>query len=281
MQQILKDIAKKNSFNLKEIHPLSGGDINAVYLLKCAQGDFVVKLHDTARFPNMFKAEANGLQLLRTSNSFEIPKILANGKEKGQSYLLLEYIVKGSESLRFWSFFAENLVKLHKNTQTDFGLDDDNYIGSLKQVNGSEKTSAEFYINQRLKPQLVLAHRNGFKFENLESFFLNISTEIPNEVPSLVHGDLWNGNYLVSEKGNPVLIDPAVAFAPREMDLAMMHLFGGFPQELFEEYHELFPLEKDWELRVPIFQLYYLLVHLNLFGRSYLPQVKAILRSFT
>ncbi len=281
MKKLLQKIAEENSFNLKQIHPLSGGDINAVYLLKCSQGDFVLKLNDTTRFPNMFKAEAKGLKLLRASNSFKIPKVMATGKEKEQSYLLLEYIEKGSKSLQFWSIFAEKLVKMHKNTQTDFGLDHDNYIGSLRQVNCSEKTSAKFFINQRLKPQFSLAHKNGFKFENLASFFRNISAEISEEVPSLIHGDLWNGNYLVSQKGDPVLIDPAVAFAPREMDLAMMHLFGGFPQELFEEYHELFPLEKGWELRIPIFQLYYLLVHLNLFGRSYLPKVKAILLQFS
>lgn len=281
MPSVLYEIANHNSLHLKEFQPLSGGDINAVYLLNCSEGDFVIKLNDATKFPTMFEAEAKGLQLLKASNSFKIPKVLVMGEVKGESYLLLEYIEKGTKTPRFWSLFTENLVKLHKTTQKDFGLHHENYIGSLKQTNGSEKTSANFYINQRLKPQFKLARDKGFKFENIEQFFLNISSEIPDEASSLIHGDLWNGNYLVSAKGAPILIDPAVAFASREMDLAMMYLFGGFPQEVFEIYKENFPLQTAWALRVPIFQLYYLLVHLNLFGRGYLPQVKKNVQSFT
>ena len=107
-----------------------------------------------------------------------------------------------------------------------------------------------------------------------------ISEEIPNEPPSLIHGDLWNGNYLVSEAGKPVLIDPAAAFAPREMDIAMMHLFGGFSTTLFQAYQEIHPMEKNWEDRISLWQLYYMLVHLNLFGSGYLKQVEAILAKY-
>src|SRR5690606_27632898 len=101
-----------------------------------------------------------------------------------------------------------------------------------------------FYIEKRLEPQFKLATENGFSFKKLSAFYKNITQEIPNEVPALIHGDLWNGNYLVDDKGNPCLIDPAVAFAPREMDLAMMHLFGGFPDSVFTAYTTAFPLEK-------------------------------------
>lgn len=281
MQTILKQIAKKNSFTLNEYKPLSGGDINAVFLLKCTEGHFVIKVNDAAKFPKIFENEAKGLKLLQASKSFKTPKVIATGELKGNSYLLLEHIEKGPKKPQFWRYFAQNLAKLHKTTQTHFGLNHDNYIGSLPQVNGFEETSATFYSNQRLKPQFALAQEKGFKFENLDFLFQNISSIIPNEAPSLIHGDFWNGNYLVSKKGEPVLIDPAVAFAPRELDIAMMQLFGGFPKEVFSVYDEIFPLKSDWEARVKLFQLYYVLVHLNLFGSGYLPQVKSIVNAFT
>ncbi len=203
MQQILYEIAAQNSLQLKEFQPLSGGDINEVFLLKCANDTIVVKLNDTQTFPGMFRTEAKGLQLLKASNSFKTPMVLATGEVNEHSYLLLEFIEKGTKTTNFWSLFAENLAKLHKTTQTNFGLEYDNYIGSLPQLNTTEKTSADFYIHQRLQPQFKLAREKGFKFEDQTACFKNISAEIPNEVPSLVHGDLWNGNYLVSSKGGP------------------------------------------------------------------------------
>ncbi|HET8753258.1 MAG TPA: fructosamine kinase family protein, partial [Salinimicrobium sp.] len=121
----------------------------------------------------------------------------------------------------------------------------------------------------------------GFSFQNLDRIFKNISSEIPEEPPALIHGDLWSGNYLVNEKGLPCLIDPAVSFAPREMDLAMMKLFGGFPENVFNIYSEIFPVQPKFESRISLWQLYYLLVHLNIFGSSYLPSVTGILQRFS
>ena len=130
-------------------------------------------------------------------------------------------------------------------------------------------------------PQLSLASKKGFSFANIEQILANIASAIPQEPPALVHGDLWSGNYLVNELGAPCLIDPAVSFAPREMDLAMMQLFGGFPSSFFAMYAEIFPLKDNFEERVSLWQLYYLLVHLNIFGHSYLPQVQQILSRYS
>ncbi len=110
--------------------------------------------------------------------------------------------------------------------------------------------------------------------------YVQLDNLIPHEVPALIHGDLWSGNYLVDEVGNPVLIDPAVYYGHREMDLGMMHLFGGFASDMFDAYHREFPLEKGWQERIPIHQLYPLLVHVNLFGRGYVGQVESALRPF-
>jgi len=281
MNNNLQKIASKNKLEFKQAVPLQGGDINEVFLLKCKTHNYVIKLNDAHRFPKMFKAEALGLALLGKSNSFKIPNVIAFGAEENTSYLLLEYIPKGSQASKFWKIFAENLVILHKTSNDNFGLDHNNYIGSLPQINKTESSASKFYINQRLVPQFKMARENGFQFSSLDLFFKNISEEIPEEVPSLIHGDLWNGNYLVSEKGEPVLIDPAVAFAPREMDLAMMQLFGGFPNEVYSTYNDIFPLENNWQNRIPIWQLYYLLVHLNLFGGGYLSQVKNIIKEYS
>jgi len=233
------------------------------------------------QFPNMFEAEAQGLELLRNSQSFRIPKVIAHGEEGNTSYLLIEFITKETPSSGFWKEFAQDLAKLHKTTNKYFGLTHHNYIGSLTQINKTESFASEFYIHQRLEPQFKLASEHGFHFSSIDLFFKNISEEIPKEAPSLIHGDLWNGNYLVSENNEPVLIDPAVAYASREMDLAMMQLFGGFPQEVYATYNELFPLNHNWKNRISIWQLYYLLVHLNLFGSSYLPQVNTIIRQYS
>lgn len=237
-------------------------------------------MNEAETYPGMFAAEKTGLECLKETQTIAVPTVYSFGKIKSTAYLLLEHIPTGKPHPRFWEIFAENLAELHKNPNAYFGFPMPNYIGSLPQSNTKTTSAAEFYIDQRLEPQFKLAAKSGFPFKNLETVYVNISKEIPEEGPSLIHGDLWNGNYLVDAKGLPCLIDPAVCFASREMDLAMMHLFGGFPKEVFSVYAEIFPLEPHFKKRAQIWQLYYLLVHLNIFGNSYLPQVKSILQFY-
>lgn len=277
----VKNIADKNGLRLIETKQLFGGDINEVFLVKCENGKFVIKVNDALKFPGMFAAEAKGLKLLKKTKSFKIPEVFKHGKVEHISFLILEYISTGNQNPNFWGSFAINLAKLHKTTQNQFGLDHNNYIGSLIQQNSLHTSPSEFYITQRLLPQFKMAIYNGFNFKDLEKFFKNISEEIPKQPPSLIHGDLWNGNFMTSENDQSVLIDPAVAFAPREMDIAMMKLFGGFPENVFSNYNQIFPLKDNWEKRLPLWQLYYLLVHLNLFGAGYLGQIKAIITKYS
>ncbi len=281
MQQVLQQIALKNSLALQNIKPLHGGDINQVFLLKGKTQSFVVKLNDVKRYPSMFQAEAKGLQLLQASESFFIPRIIQEGEIDTFSYLVLSYIKEGQATSNSWSLFAKQLAKLHRCTAENFGLDHANFIGSLDQFNYYENNSSDFYINQRLIPQFKMAQQNGFRFSTLDSLYKNIERSIPLEKPSLVHGDLWNGNSFFNEEGKPVLIDPACSFACREMDLAMMKLFGGYPDIVFKEYKEHFPLVNQWEERISLWQLYYLLVHLNLFGSRYLAQVNNIVTRYS
>ncbi len=261
--------------------PLSGGDINEVYLLITSSRKLVVKLNSVARFPGMFEAETEGLQELRKPNVFTVPKVLHSGSCNDDAYLLLEYMDSGNQTESFWVVFGEQLALLHKQSKPYFGFENDNYIGSLPQYNTFCNSAIEFYITQRLQPQFEMASQKGFSFGSLDSFYNNLETEIPNERSNLIHGDLWSGNYIIDTKGYPCLIDPSVSYAPREMDLAMMHLFGGFDQELFDVYNEIFPLIENWKERISLWQLYYLLVHLNLFGSSYFPGIQSIIKKYS
>jgi len=230
----------------------------------------------------MFEREAEGLESLRKTNSFKIPEVIGFSSIDSWGYLLLEWLPPEPTNLNFWEKFAQNLARLHQTHSSGFGWKTDNYIGSLIQLNCPIVEDArEFYVEKRLKPQLKLAGEKGFTFKNLSLFYKNIQDEIPPEKASLIHGDLWSGNFLCTAGNTPALIDPATAFAPREMDIAMMKLFGGFPNWVFEKYNSLFPLEKAWEKRIEIWQLYYLLVHLNLFGSSYYFRVKEIISRYT
>jgi len=261
--------------------PLSGGDINQVYQLVTDTRKLVIKHNSSSKFPGMFEAEANGLHKLRETLTFTIPEVWHFGACDEDAFLVLQYIETGKRTIGFWEVFGEQLANLHQKTNPYFGAETDNYIGSLPQYNKVCSSASDFYITQRLAPQFALASQKGFSFSNMDTFYKIVERNIPEEPSSLVHGDLWNGNFMVDNKGFPCLIDPAAAYAPREMDIAMMQLFGGFNPKLFEVYHEIFPLEKNWEERIPLWQLYYLLVHLNLFGSSCYNSIINVLRKYS
>lgn len=280
--QILQDIADREQLQLVNYTCLAGGDINDVFKLNCANNNFVVKLNSSTKFPDMFKEEAFALNALADTETFQIPKVIAEGTIDTYAYLVLEYIAQGRETTIFWEEFALNLAQLHNCTSKKFGWASNNYIGSLLQHNSYCSSSTEFYITQRLQPQLKLAKNKGYKFKDISVFLKNLESCIPdNEVPALIHGDLWSGNFMVNTKGQPVLIDPAIGYASREMDIAMMNLFGGFPERVFQAYQEAYPLLENWQNRVELYQLYYLLVHLNIFGKSYFDSVQRIIKKHT
>lgn len=280
-QKIIENISEDFKINLTEASPLSGGDINEVFLLETETEKFVLKLNNTSRFPGMFDAEKLGLEKLIDPGVIDVPKPIKTGTADQYSYLILEHKEPASKRPDFWEIFGEQLAKLHRETRETFGFEKDNYIGSLPQYNEKRDSAAEFYIQMRLQPQLEIASDKGFQLNVTDNFFKNCEDLIPNEPPALVHGDLWNGNYIVNQKGEPCLIDPAVAFAPREMDLGMMKLFGGFNEKLFRIYDQTFPLEEGWKERIELWQLYYLLVHLNIFGAGYKSQVTNIIRKYS
>ncbi len=266
------------------ISPVGGGDINLSYKLITNKDTFFIKINNGNAFPLMFEKEAKGLSLLAKPCLIKIPKVVAFGKAGGYIFLILEFIEHQANKKDFWKIFGRQLAQLHLQTNEQFGLDHDNYIGSLAQYNKYKNTWSEFYISQRLQPQVKLAIQHR-KFSTsilplFEKLYYKIERICPAEPPALTHGDLWSGNYMINEKGTPVLVDPAVSYAHREMDLAMTRLFGGFNDDFYKSYHEIYPVENGLEKRLDIYQLYYLLVHVNLFGGGYIHSVQSILKRF-
>ena len=265
--------------------PVGGGSINDCFRVDTDGGSFFLKVNAADRYPSLFEAEADGLRRLAATGVVRVPNVIAFGEEDGLSYLLLEHIRTEPRSRAFWIALGNTVAALHRNPSPTFGLERNNYIGTLPQTNRPCTTWSEFYITQRLEPQLRAARNSNrlgdgdaLRFEQLLS---NIHLLFPAEAPSLLHGDLWNGNILCGANGEPVLIDPAVYYGHREMDLAMTRLFGGFDEAFHDAYNAALPLEAGWKERIDLCNLYPLLVHANLFGSSYIQQVRNILRRFT
>ena len=233
----------------------------------------------------MFHAEEKGLNLLSAGSTFSIPASRGSGVMHDRAYLLLDWVEKGRANDSFWEDFGTSLAQLHQNTNAYFGLDHDNFIGKLPQSNTYHDSWYAFFVQERLLPQIKLASDKGLVDHKIcndfERLFPQLPEVIPNELPALLHGDLWSGNFLVGEESNPVLIDPAVYYGHRETELAFTHLFGGFDPLFYQSYASQFPLEQGFEERIAVHNLYPLLVHVNLFGNSYLSGIKQTLRRFT
>jgi fructosamine-3-kinase len=270
------------SFEIRKASSLSGGCINHVQKLESSIGDFCIKYNLTDRFPGMFSCEADGLALLKSAGEIYVPGVCFTGEAGKFSYLLMDFIDPGGKSVSFMRDFGRSLARLHKHTAGYSGHEIDNYMGSLPQSNKKHADWNSFFAEERLKKQVSLAG-SYFSSDELSAFerlYARLDGLIPVEPAALLHGDLWGGNYMVSPGGKACLIDPAVYYGHREVDIAMTTLFGGFDEDFYASYHEEYPLEKGWQERLDIFKLYPLLIHLNLFGSGYLGSITGILRRF-
>lgn len=267
-----------------QLRPIAGGDINEAFRVSTPDGDFFLKTNSIPIALQMFTAEAKGLTLLSTTNSIRVPTVLDIGMEEGTGFLLLTYHQQANRPRDFWELFGRGLAELHRTTAPKFGLDEDNFIGTLPQRNCAHDTWISFYIEERLLPQLEIAMATGklqsADNEAFEQFFKRLGEIFPTEPPSLIHGDLWSGNFLCTAEGTPMIFDPAVSFSHREMDLAMTRLFGGFDRDFYRSYEAASPLAPGFEQRLPAYQLYYLMVHVNLFGGGYVRSVRSVLKQF-
>jgi protein-ribulosamine 3-kinase len=263
---------------------VGGGCINEARKITTSVGLFFLKWNSSMKFPGMFQAEARGLTILSSPRGIDIPRVIAHEEGSTNQILILSLVEAAPARENYWILLGSGLAELHSRTNASFGLDHNNYIGSLEQNNKQSESWPDFFINTRLRPQLALAlERERIDVQTVESFnklFKKVDSIVDTRKPSLLHGDLWSGNIMVNERGEPVLIDPAVYYGNREVDIAMTKLFGGFDRDFYESYNSEYPLEPGAEERFDLYNLYPLLVHVNLFGGGYLQQVKSCLRRF-
>lgn len=280
----VKSFCLENFGTVRSFQHCSGGCINNGGRIDTACGVFFIKWNSATRFPNMFSKEKAGLELLLNTESLTIPQVVHVYEGSDYSCLVLEYLESGHRKSNYWEELGRGLALLHSKSATHFGLDHGNYIGSLKQSNTQHENWIDFFIHQRIAPQLELALSNGAMTERnvkeMEQLYKKFPHLLVSEKPALIHGDLWSGNIMTDSSGDPALIDPAVSFAHREMDIAMTQLFGSLPKQFYDAYNEAKPLEPGWQNRLDIYNLYPLLVHVNLFGGGYLSQVMQIINHY-
>lgn len=259
---------------ISDVMPVRGGDIAKAFRLDSPDGTYFLKTHPRPS-KQMFEREARGLGALRATapSDLGVPEVLA-ASERG---LVLEWIAEGHRTVDSEVMFGTGLARLHQVAQPFFGGlagDDSGYIGSVEVDLTPADSWPEFYVERRLRPLLRRAIDQRVISIDAATLFEAVSSRAeelcgPVEPPALVHGDLWGGNRLVDQSGKNWLIDPAAHYAHREVDIAMMLLFGGFGDEVFVGYNQVYPLAAGWRERVPWYQLPPLLVHAILFGGGY------------
>lgn len=258
--------------SFQELH---GGCISTAALVTLEDGRqyFVKSSHHDL---DLYQAEHDGLDAIRATQTLRVPKVIGTGRTQcDNSFLVLEAIEAGVSTAISDAEFGRSLARMHRRTQTTrFGYPQSNFIGSTPQINTWANNWQTFFVENRLLPQIRMAKNQVLTtplFDRHADRLLSRMGDLLHDSasPVLTHGDLWAGNVIVSKDGLPVLIDPAVSYSERESEFGMMTLFGEFRPEFYEAYDECWPLMDGWQERVKIYQLYHLLIHLNLFGHSY------------
>lgn len=274
-------VQQHSEFDCLNVKPMTGGDINQAFLFQSINQSFFVKINRVA-LHDMFATEAHGLALLEQSQSFIIPKVITSGVAEDVSFLVLQRLDLSGRADQL--VFAVSLASLHQYPQKNkvrqsFGLESDNYIGSSKQSNGYYENWPQFFAEQRLAFQLELLKTKGVSpslvtsvravIDQIDAFFDDYQP-----LPSLLHGDLWQGNYAFDHQNKPVIYDPACYYGDHEVDLAMLELFGNPGIAFFKAYHQVFAIDKGYKHRKILYNLYHILNHANLFAGGYAMQAK-------
>ena len=269
--------------------PVSGGDINMAYALLLSDGSRMFMKANRRENADFFRAEAEGLEALKSAGAIRVPEVIARGEDGNESFLLLEYIEEGRRSSHASEELGRRLAQLHMADTAAyvpdgiFGFLHDNYIGAGFQCNKPAETWTEFFIEQRLRPQFERAayYWDIDERKSIDRFLDRVDRYLAEpERPSLLHGDLWAGNYMIDSSGEPWLIDPAAYVGHAEADLAMTELFGGFDRRFYDAYRETAGIDPGYADRRDLYNLYHLLNHLNLFGGSYLYSVMSIVKRY-
>jgi fructosamine-3-kinase len=282
----LETILDHLNIRVNRYEAVAGGDINESFCIYSAGEKFFLKVNDGNLYPRMFEKEANGLNVLAAAlPALIVPDVITNGVAGHYQYILLQWIEKGTPKKDFWETFGRSLAQMHLQQLDYFGLNEDNYIGSLSQNNTKHTQWHVFYSECRILPLAKTLFNSGAfsrsDLEASESFCKRSAQWFPPESPALLHGDLWGGNYMISSSGCAAIFDPAIYYGHREMDIGMTKLFGGFDQKFYDAYEEIYPMEHNWKRRMPLSQLYPLLVHAVLFGGHYVSSASEIIRQFS
>jgi fructosamine-3-kinase len=267
--------ATGKDFEIKNRRSVGGGCINQSYALIGSADTYFVKLNQASQL-QMFEAEALGLKEMYETKTIRIPKPICWGIAADFAFIVLEWLeLGGRASADIAEQMGRQLAAMHQakppqGSNGKFGWHHNNTIGSTPQINDWREDWAEFFTEYRLRYQFQLAQRRGGTFPGQDKL-LAIAPQLIDRQPqpSLVHGDLWGGNASVTTEGEPVLLDPATYVGDREVDLAMTELFGGFSTPFYRGYNEAWPLDEGYKRRKPLYNLYHILNHFNIFGGGY------------
>lgn len=255
--------------------PLSGGSICESFAVSLASGDTLFLKTRQPAPARLFACEANGLAALASIGALRVPAVL----DVGEDFLLLEFIAAGRAAPDYWQQLAQGLAAMHRQPVGDFGFEEDNYCGLTPQPNPRLADGFAFFGEHRLLYQAAMARDKALltstDVQQLERLVKDLPNRLPSEPPAMIHGDLWSGNIHCDPQGQPVLIDPACHRGWREADIAMTCLFGTLPDRFYDAYQHCLPMPAGWQQRMPIYNLYHLLNHLNLFGGGYLQSVRS------
>lgn len=266
-------------YEIRTHQSISGGDINQAWRISNGETDYFLKTNDADKV-DMFAAEADGLKALASAHAIRVPEPVVYGEFQGQSYLVMEYLpLRGRlDSSRF----GRQMAKLHQHSQTEFGWHRENTIGSTPQINTLSADWIDFWREHRLGFQIQLALKHGAS-SRLADKGERLMTDLPaffsgySPVASVLHGDLWSGNWGADDEDNPVIYDPAVYYGDHEADLAMMELFGNPGNAFFSAYREVFPIDSGYNTRRSLYNLYHILNHYNLFRGGYAGQAEGMI----
>ena len=272
------------------VTPIYGGDINESFAIELSDGRVVFIKTNRAGALDMFKAEERGLKAIKDTGTIGSPEVICSGIYVDRAYLMMDYVLGSSRQDDFWESFAHSLADMHRADTSSlvhggrFGFDIDNYIGAGVQINKPEDSWITFFTEHRIKPQIERAKHYFDKGAMAAAD--RLLNRIPDllaepEAPALIHGDLWSGNYVTGDDGYAWLIDPATYVGHPEADIAMTELFGGYDRRFYEAYRESGLIQPGYEDRRDLYNLYHMLNHLNLFGRSYYASVMRIIEQYS
>lgn len=288
LSDILKDIFGPDT-EVADVRRISGGDINDACLLILNIGRRIFLKENHERNIRGFETEMNGLAAIRETGAIGVPEVLKVGVSGGRAYLMMEYLEPAPKRPDYFEHFGRQLAAMHRADPSKwtpggkYGFQEDNYIGLGEQSNTIYAEWVPFFRDCRLEVQFNRAQgyfdKSGRRamqqlLDHLDEYL------IEPEYPSLLHGDLWGGNYVTGPDGAAWLIDPAVYVGCAEADLAMTELFGGFAPAFYDSYRENGGILPGYRDRREIYNLYHLLNHLNLFGGGYYGSVIRTVRRF-